>query len=67
MTQPDRHVLVVYGPAGCGKTTIAQYLSDTFNFSYIEGDNVSAFCLCDIHGNSVSRCYSITHLRMSQK
>jgi gluconokinase len=41
VSQPDRHVFVVYGPAGCGKTTIAQYVSQTFNLKYIEGDNVS--------------------------
>ncbi|KIV98916.1 uncharacterized protein PV09_09359 [Verruconis gallopava] len=39
MSQRDRHVFVVYGPAGCGKTTIAQYISKAFNFTYIEGDN----------------------------
>jgi len=39
MSRPDRHVFVVYGPAGCGKTTIAQHIAQTHNLEYIEGDN----------------------------
>jgi gluconokinase len=41
MSSPDRHVFVVYGPAGCGKTTIAQHIADHYSLEYIEGDNVS--------------------------
>ena len=41
MSRPDRHVFVVYGPAGCGKTTIAQHIAETYNMEYIEGDEVS--------------------------
>ncbi|RMZ69221.1 thermoresistant gluconokinase family [Pyrenophora seminiperda CCB06] len=32
------HILIVTGPAGCGKSTIAQHLSDRYGFDYIEGD-----------------------------
>lgn len=39
MSRPDRHVFVVYGPAGCGKTTIAQHIAQAYNLEYIEGDN----------------------------
>ncbi|KAF1924418.1 thermoresistant gluconokinase family protein [Didymella exigua CBS 183.55] len=39
MTIPHRHhILIVTGPAGCGKSTIAKYLSDRYGFEYIEGD-----------------------------
>ncbi|KAI1162385.1 thermoresistant gluconokinase [Nemania serpens] len=32
------HIWLVTGPAGCGKTTVAQYLSTALNIPYIEGD-----------------------------
>ncbi|CAA9958744.1 hypothetical protein CFE70_002257 [Pyrenophora teres f. teres 0-1] len=32
------HILIVTGPAGCGKSTIAKHLSDRYGFDYIEGD-----------------------------
>jgi gluconokinase len=35
-----RHLFIVTGPAGCGKSTIAKYLADEFQFPYIEGDEV---------------------------
>lgn len=39
MTIPHRHhILIVTGPAGCGKSTIAKVLSDRYGFEYIEGD-----------------------------
>lgn len=34
------HIWLVTGPAGCGKTTVAQYLSTALNIPYIEGDTV---------------------------
>lgn len=41
MAIPHRHhILIVTGPAGCGKSTIAKYLSDRYGFEYIEGDEV---------------------------
>ncbi|KAF2970890.1 hypothetical protein GQX73_g2676 [Xylaria multiplex] len=33
-----RHIWLVTGPAGCGKTTVAQHLSESLNLPYIEGD-----------------------------
>ena len=36
---PHHHILIVTGPAGCGKSTIAKYLSDRYGFDYIEGDD----------------------------
>lgn len=39
MAIPSRHhILIVTGPAGCGKSTVAKYLSDRYGFEYIEGD-----------------------------
>lgn len=32
------HILIVTGPAGCGKSTIAKVLSERYGFRYIEGD-----------------------------
>ncbi|KAI1156817.1 thermoresistant gluconokinase [Nemania diffusa] len=34
-----RHIWLVTGPAGCGKTTVAQYLSKSLDLEYIEGDS----------------------------
>ncbi|KAJ4362776.1 hypothetical protein N0V95_001268 [Ascochyta clinopodiicola] len=39
MVIPSRHhILIVTGPAGCGKSTIAKVLADRYGFEYIEGD-----------------------------
>lgn len=35
-----RHMWIITGPAGCGKTTVAQYLAKNLNVPYIEGDEV---------------------------
>ncbi|KAI1423987.1 P-loop containing nucleoside triphosphate hydrolase protein [Xylaria sp. FL1777] len=32
------HIWLVTGPAGCGKTTVAQHLSESLNLPYLEGD-----------------------------
>lgn len=43
MSRPHhRHIWVITGPAGCGKTHIAQYLANELSIPYIEGDDVSA-------------------------
>jgi len=34
----QHHILIVTGPAGCGKSTVAQYLATRYGFDYIEGD-----------------------------
>lgn len=36
-----KHIWVVTGPAGSGKTSVAQHLHDTLGFPYLEGDTVS--------------------------
>ena len=43
---PEHHIWLVTGPAGCGKTTVAQYLSQTLNLPYIEGDQVCFLNMC---------------------
>lgn len=34
-----RHLFIVYGPAGCGKSTVGEGLANEFNYPYIEGDS----------------------------
>lgn len=34
------HIWLVTGPAGCGKTTVAEYLAGALEMPYIEGDSV---------------------------
>ena len=36
-----KHIWVITGPAGCGKTSVAEYLHETFSIPYLEGDTVS--------------------------
>ena len=35
-----RHMWIVTGPAGCGKSTVAAYLAKKLSIPFIEGDNV---------------------------
>jgi len=43
-TQPEHieHIWIVTGPAGSGKTTVAQFLAKELSLPYVEGDHVSA-------------------------
>ena len=34
------HIWIITGPAGCGKTTVAQHLASELSLPYIEGDDV---------------------------
>lgn len=36
------HIWLVTGPAGCGKSTVAQHLAKTLELPYIEGDDVGS-------------------------
>lgn len=40
-----KHIWVITGPAGCGKTSVAEYLHETFSIPYLEGDTVSCTIL----------------------
>ncbi|KAK5120963.1 hypothetical protein LTR85_005747 [Meristemomyces frigidus] len=33
-----KHIWVITGPAGCGKTSVAEYLHQAFSLPYLEGD-----------------------------
>lgn len=35
-----QHIWLVTGPAGCGKSTVAEYLANVLDMPYIEGDSV---------------------------
>nr|OQO23147.1 hypothetical protein B0A51_09633 [Rachicladosporium sp. CCFEE 5018] len=34
----QKHIWVITGPAGCGKTSVAEHLHQTFSLPYLEGD-----------------------------
>lgn len=34
------HIWLVTGPAGCGKSTVAEHIAQKLNMPYLEGDNV---------------------------
>ena len=36
----NKHMFVIMGPAGCGKSTVAQYLARELDVPMIEGDDV---------------------------
>lgn len=38
-----RHIWLVTGPAGCGKSTVGQYIANAMKFPFIEGDKVCDF------------------------
>ena len=39
-TEGVEHVWIVTGPAGCGKSTVAQHLAHELSLPYLEGDDV---------------------------
>lgn len=39
VTEDYHHIWLVTGPAGCGKSTVAEYLANTLGMPYIEGDS----------------------------
>lgn len=36
-----KHIWLITGPAGCGKTTVAKAVSKALDLHYLEGDDVS--------------------------
>ena len=36
--EEPKHIWVITGPAGCGKTSVAEHLHDTYSLPYLEGD-----------------------------
>ena len=42
-----RHIWIITGPAGCGKTSVASYLAENFSLPYLEGDSVSISAVLD--------------------
>ena len=41
--EKKKHIWVITGPAGCGKTTVGMYLAKELLLPYIEGDDVCSF------------------------
>ncbi len=39
-TEQHNHIWLVTGPAGCGKSTVAQFIAKSMNLPFIEGDEV---------------------------
>ncbi|KAI5839779.1 P-loop containing nucleoside triphosphate hydrolase protein [Morchella snyderi] len=37
--QQVRHIWIITGPAGCGKSTVAQFIAKQLNLRFIEGDD----------------------------
>lgn len=40
------HIWLITGPAGCGKSTVAQFIAKAMNLPYIEGDEVLSLYCC---------------------
>lgn len=40
-TRTTRHMWIVTGPAGCGKSTVAKFLAKQLSIPFVEGDDVS--------------------------
>jgi ABC-type Fe3+/spermidine/putrescine transport system ATPase subunit len=48
-TLRHKHLFIVTGPAGCGKTTVAKYLAGVYGFQYLEGDDVGSINMFGCH------------------
>ena len=51
-----RHMWIVTGTAGSGKTTVAEYLAHELQVPYIEGDDVSGFAPHHPYPRPLPRC-----------
>lgn len=53
-----QHIWYITGPAGCGKSTVAQYIATALKLPFLEGDNVSKERRLtrqdDLHASAVS-------------
>ncbi|KAJ3579684.1 hypothetical protein NPX13_g887 [Xylaria arbuscula] len=47
------HIWIVTGPAGCGKTTVAEFLSTSLNLPYLEGDAFHSQANIDRMANNI--------------
>ena len=43
-----KHIWLITGPAGCGKTSVAEYLHEKMSFPYLEGDTVGGAFICSL-------------------
>lgn len=56
-TSQHKHIWVITGPAGCGKTSVAEFLESTYSLPYLEGDTVRK------HWRKLRRSSSLTSTR----
>jgi ATPase subunit of ABC transporter with duplicated ATPase domains len=61
-----RHIWLITGPAGCGKSTVAEYIAQSLDLPYLEGDNV---CIAYFSSQklSLTSLNSSTLLQISKK
>ncbi|KAF4461519.1 thermoresistant gluconokinase [Fusarium albosuccineum] len=52
-TTEQQHIWLVTGPAGCGKTTVAEYLANTLGMPYVEGDSFHPPANIEKMGNGI--------------
>ena len=62
-TLSHRWIWFVTGPTACGKTTIAKFLAQQLDFTFLEGDDVSELGIPHPHHNitSASQALTCTH------
>jgi len=51
--EQHQHIWIITGPAGCGKTTVAQYLAAELALPYIEGDDYHSTANKEKMGNGI--------------
>jgi predicted AAA+ superfamily ATPase len=61
--QHFEHIWIITGPAGCGKTTVAQHLATELSLPYIEGDDVRCYHV----SNTISWLMQASTIRLPTK
>ena len=56
-----QHIWIITGPAGCGKTSVAEHLHQTYKMPYLEGDTVSTIVLILLTSQVLERYRPMTY------